>query len=156
ALLTARMAIAFCRGLRGDHDIYLRTAPTLKHFLAHNNEANRDTTSSSVRPRVLQENDARPFREPIEAGAATGLPTAFNLVNGRTTHVSPHLAPARSWSDEELLICSDAWAPSNLVDTEHYFGDHATSHAAALRAGLDSFTDHDGDGAFTTGHVAAA
>jgi beta-glucosidase len=45
--LTARTAIAFCRGLRGDHPGYLRTAPTLKHFLAYNNETDRATTSSA-------------------------------------------------------------------------------------------------------------
>lgn len=156
-LLTARMAVAYCRGLTGgDPGGYLRTAPTLKHFLAHNNETNRDTSSSSVRPRVLHEYDIRPFREPIEAGVATGFMPAYNLVNGRPNHVSPLLNAAREWTDEELLISSDAWAPSNLVDTEHYFGDHATSHAAAIKAGLDSFTDKDGDGSFTVAHVSEA
>ena len=156
-LLTATMAIAYCRGLAGaDASGYLRTAPTLKHFLAHNNEVNRDTTSSSVRPRVLNEYDIPPFRGPVEAGAATGIMPAYNLVNGRPNHVSPLLELARSWTDGELLFCSDAWAPSNLVDTEHYFPDHASSHAAALRAGLDSFTDKDGDGSFTTAAVTEA
>jgi beta-glucosidase len=157
ALLTATMAIAYCRGLTGDDaDGYLRTAPTLKHFLAHNNEVNRDTTSSSVRPRVLNEYDIRPFRETIAAGAATGIMPAYNLVNGRPNHVSPLLNEARAWTRDELLISSDAWAPSNLVDTEHYFADHPAGHAAALRAGLDSFTDKDGDGSFTVAQVTAA
>jgi beta-glucosidase len=162
-LLTARMAIAYCRGLVGEDPAgYLRTAPTLKHFLAHNNETNRDTSSSSVRPRVLHEYDLRPFKDPVEAGVATGIMPAYNLVNGRPNHVSPLLNHARSWTTPfswttgELLICSDAWAPSNLVDTEHYFADHATSHAAAIKAGLDSFTDKDGDGSFTSGHVTEA
>ncbi len=157
ALLTATLAIAYCRGLTGN-DVcgYLRTAPTLKHFLAHNNEVNRDTTSSSVRPRVLNEYDIRPFRLPVEAGVATGIMPAYNLVNGRPNHVSPLLNEARTWTADDLLISSDAWAPSNLVDTEHYFGDHATSHAAALRAGLDSFTDKDGDSSFTVAAVTEA
>src|SRR3984885_8317025 len=54
-LLTARMAVAYCRGLRGDHPVYWRTTPLLKHFLAYNHETSRDTTSSVVRPRVLHE-----------------------------------------------------------------------------------------------------
>jgi beta-glucosidase len=156
-LLTVTMAVAYCRGLLGsDPSGYLRTAPTLKHFLAHNNEVNRDTTSSSVRPRVLNEYDVRPFRETITAGVATGIMPAYNLVNGRPNHVSPLLNEARSWTGEELLICSDAWAPSNLVDTEHYFADHPASHAAALKSGLDSFTDKDGDGSFTVAQVTEA
>ncbi len=154
--LTAATAIAYCRGLRGDDPAYLRTAPTLKHFLGYNNEDGRDTTSSVLRPRVLHEYELPAFRGPVEAGAACGVMPAYNLVNGRPCHVSPYLALARSWTDEELLICSDAGAPSNLVDTEHYFADHPAGHAAALRAGVDSFTDHDGDPAFTAAQLTGA
>jgi beta-glucosidase len=50
-LLTALMAVAFCRGLSGDRaDGYLLTAPTLKHFLGYNNEDHRDLTSSGCAP----------------------------------------------------------------------------------------------------------
>jgi beta-glucosidase len=156
-LLTAVLATAYCRGLRDDDpDGYLRTAPTLKHFVAHNNEACRDTSSSSVRPRVLNEYDIRPFRDPVMAGVVSGIMPAYNLVNGRPNHVSPLLNQTRAWTGEDLLISSDAWAPSNLVDTEHYFASHPEAHAAALHAGLDSFTDHDGDGAFTVAQLTAA
>jgi beta-glucosidase len=155
-LLTAAIAVAFCRGLSGDvaaSSGYLLTAPTLKHFLGYNNEDYRDLTSSALRPRVLREYDLPPFRAPVEAGVATGVMPSYNLVNGRPMHVSPLLAMIRTWTGEELLTCSDAFAPSNLVNTEHYFDDHAQAHAAALRAGLDSFTDQGGDGTFTTAAV---
>ncbi len=160
-LLTARMATAFCRGLAGDSTApgesgYLLTAPTLKHFLGYNNEDDRDLTSSSLRPRVLHEYDLPPFREPIEAGVATGVMPSYNFVNGRPAHVSPLLAAIRDWTEQELLTCSDAWAPSNLVLTQHYFSGHPQAHAAALRAGLDSFTDQDSDGEFTVAAVTAA
>ena len=164
-LLTALMGTAFCQGLSGeglsgDAGGYLLTAPTLKHFLGYNNEDLRDLTSSGLRARVLHEYDLLPFRCPIEAGAATGVMPSYNLVNGRPAHVSPLLGEVRGWTGEEteaeLLIVSDAWAPSNLVRTEHYFGDHAEAHAAALRAGLDSFTDHDADGEFTAAHLTEA
>jgi beta-glucosidase len=156
-LLTARLATAFCQGLSGEGTGgYLLTAPTLKHFLGYNNEDYRDLTSSALRPRVLHEYDLPPFREPIEAGAATGVMPSYNLVNGRPAHVSPLLRLIREWTDDELLTCSDAWAPSNLVRTEHYFDDPPKAHAAALRAGLDSFTDADGDGAFTAAAVTGA
>lgn len=154
--LTAVLATAYCRGLRGEDPHYLRTAPTLKHFLGYNNEDNRDTTSSTLRPRVLWEYDIPPFRGPAEAGAACGIMPAYNLVNGRPCHVSPLLGIARSWTEEDLLVCSDAWAPSNLVDTEHYFATHPAGHAAALRAGVDSFTDHDGDPEFTVTQLTEA
>src|SRR5450755_1787695 len=156
-LLTAGIAMAYCSGLRGDHPVYLRTAPLLKHFLAYNNEADRDTTSSVIRPRVLHEYELPPFRAPIEAGLAVGVMPSYNLVNGRPNHVSPALNDLlRAWTAQELLVCSDAGAPSNLVDTEHYFPDHPASHAAALRAGIDSFTDHDADSSVTIGRITRA
>ncbi|MEV6180616.1 glycoside hydrolase family 3 C-terminal domain-containing protein [Streptomyces sp. NPDC052015] len=155
--LTSAIATAYTHGLRGEHPTYWRTAPVLKHWLAHNNETGRDVTSSSVRPRVLHEYDLRAFRETVEAGAVAGVMPAYNLVNGRPNHVSPYLREhLRTWTDEELLVCSDAGAPSNLVDSEHYFDTHEEATAAALTAGVDSFTDHGTDSSKITARVRGA
>nr|WP_214668760.1 glycoside hydrolase family 3 C-terminal domain-containing protein [Streptomyces sabulosicollis] len=155
--LTSALATAYTRGLRGDHPERWRTAPVLKHWLAHNNETDRDTTSSSVRPRVLQEYDLAAFRGAVRAGAVAGVMPAYNLVNGRPNHVSPYLREhLRGWTDQELVVCSDAGAPSNLVDSEHYFDSHEEAIAAALRAGVDSFTDHDQDASKTIARVRGA
>ncbi|MEU4258188.1 glycoside hydrolase family 3 C-terminal domain-containing protein [Streptomyces fradiae] len=155
--LTSALATAYTRGLRGDHPVYWRTAPVLKHWLAHNNETGRDTRSASVRPRVLHEYDLRAFRTAVEAGAVAGVMPAYNLVNGRPNHLSPHLREQlRTWTGQELLVCSDAGAPSNLVDSQHYFATHEEATAAALRAGVDSFTDHGTDGSRTTARLRGA
>ncbi|MBZ3904126.1 glycoside hydrolase family 3 C-terminal domain-containing protein [Streptomyces griseiscabiei] len=155
--LTSAIATAYTRGLRGDHPTYWRTAPVLKHWLAHNNETDRSTTSSSVRPRVLHEYDLRAFRATVEAGAVAGVMPAYNLVNGRPNHVSPSLAEhLRTWTDEDLLVCSDAGAPSNLVDSEHYFDTHEEATAASLRAGVDSFTDHGTESSTMIGRIRGA
>ncbi|MEV0255806.1 glycoside hydrolase family 3 C-terminal domain-containing protein [Streptomyces sp. NPDC050732] len=155
--LTSALAVAYTRGLRGDHPTRWRTAPVLKHWLAHNNETHRDTSNSSVRPRVLHEYDLRAFRAAVEAGAVAGVMPAYNLVNGRPNHVSPHLREQlRRWTDEELLVCSDAGAPSNLVDSEKYFDTHEEAIAAALLAGVDSFTDHGTDSTVTVGRLQRA
>ncbi|MCX5206306.1 glycoside hydrolase family 3 C-terminal domain-containing protein [Streptomyces sp. NBC_00237] len=155
--LTSVIATAYTCGLRGDHPTYWRTAPVLKHWLAHNNETGRDVSSSSVRPRVLHEYDLRAFRATVEAGAVAGVMPAYNLVNGRPNHVSPYLREhLRTWTDEELLVCSDATAPSNLVDSEHYFETHEEATAAALRAGVDSFTDHGTDGSKIAARIRGA
>ncbi|MFK8907177.1 glycoside hydrolase family 3 C-terminal domain-containing protein [Streptomyces sp. YS-3] len=159
-LHTARLGEAYCRGLSGDHPAYLRVAPVLKHFLAYNNEDDRCTTSSGLRPRVLHEYDLAAFRPVVASGAATGAMAAYNLVNGRPCHVSPLIeAELRRWArptGHELFVVSDAEAPSNLVDPEHYFDDHADSHAAALKAGIDSFTDHGEDNATVVGRLRRA
>ncbi|WP_217226232.1 glycoside hydrolase family 3 C-terminal domain-containing protein [Streptomyces anulatus] len=153
-VLTSAIAVAYTRGLRGDHPRYWRTAPVLKHWLAHNNETERDTASSSVRPRVLHEYDLRAFRDAVRAGAVAGVMPAYNLVNGRPNHVSPLLGQhLRRWTDQPLVVCSDAGAPSNLVDSEHYFDTHEEATAAALKAGVDSFTDHGTDSTVMTGRI---
>ncbi|MET8947889.1 glycoside hydrolase family 3 C-terminal domain-containing protein [Streptomyces sp. NPDC004542] len=155
--LTSAIATAYTRGLRGDHPTYWRTAPVLKHWLAHNNETDRATSSASVRPRVLHEYDLRAFKETVEAGAVAGVMPAYNLVNGRPNHLSPYLREhLRTWTGEDLLVCSDAGAPSNLVDFEHYFDTHEEATAAALLAGVDSFTDHGTDSSQIVARVRGA
>ncbi|MFB6708302.1 glycoside hydrolase family 3 C-terminal domain-containing protein [Streptomyces sp. NPDC056333] len=157
ASLTSAIAVAYTRGLRGDHPHYWRTAPVLKHWLAHNNETDRDISSSSVRPRVLHEYDLRAFRDAVRAGAVAGVMPAYNLVNGRPNHVSPLLSQQlRRWTEQSLVVCSDAGAPSNLVDSEHYFDTHEEATAAALKAGVDSFTDHGQDSTVMTGRIRRA
>ena len=148
--LTAELAGAYARGLRGDHPVYWRTVPTLKHFLAYNNETDRAVTSSQLRPRVLHEYELPAYRGPVEAGVVGAVMPSYNLVNGRPNHVARELLDElRSWTDASLLVVSDAAAPGNLVDFERYYPDHVTSHAAMLRAGVDSFTDNDANAAPT-------
>ncbi len=147
---------AYARGLAGDHPRVLRTAPTLKHFLGYNNETDRCTTSSNLSPRVLREYDLPAFRRPIENGSAVAVMAAYNLVNGRPAHVSPYLNDElRTWTDREIFVVSDAYAPSNLADPQQqaWFADHVESHAAALKAGIDSFTDVGDQSHITIGRI---
>ncbi|RBM05054.1 glycoside hydrolase family 3 C-terminal domain-containing protein [Streptomyces sp. PT12] len=155
--LTAALATAYTRGLRGDHPERWRTAPVLKHWLAHNHERDRDTASTSLRPRVLHEYELPAFRGPVRAGAVAGVMPAYNLVNGRPNHLSPLLASAlRTWTDLPLVVCSDAYAPSNIAGSQGYLPDHVQGLAAALTAGVDSFTDHGTDAAPTVARLTAA
>ena len=153
---TAEMATAYCRGLRGDHPTIWRTAPVLKHFLAYNVETDRAAIDVRVPARVLHEYELPAFRGPIEAGVVAGVMPGYNLTNGVPNHVHPLLAEAlRAWNPE-LVICSDAQAPSNLVEIEKYFPSHVESHAAALKAGLDSYTDNDANAQPTIERFTAA
>jgi beta-glucosidase len=86
--LTTAIATAYGRGMEGSSPRYLQAAPTLKHYLAYNNEVNRGSSSSEVPPRVLQEYDRAAFRGPLQAGAATGVMASYNQVNMRPSTVS--------------------------------------------------------------------
>jgi len=144
--LTGRMGCAYSWGLRGSDPVRWRTVPTLKHFLGYNNEVDRSTTNSQLRPRVLHEYELPAYRPAIEEGAAGAAMLSYNLVNGRPAHVSDLVAThLRSWVAEsaDLLIVSDAAAPTNLYGSEEFFDGPVPAHAAALAAGVDSFTDND-------------
>ncbi|WP_049565471.1 glycoside hydrolase family 3 C-terminal domain-containing protein [Streptomyces sp. SBT349] len=155
--LTAALATAYTRGLRGDRPGRWRTAPVLKHWLAHNHERDRDTASTSVRPRVLHEYELPAFRGPVRAGAVAGVMPAYNLVNGRPNHLSPLIATElRTWTGLPLVVCSDAYAPGNIAGSQGYLPSHEAGLAAALTAGVDSFTDHGEDSAPTVARLTAA
>jgi beta-glucosidase len=155
--LTAVMGVAYARGLRGDHPTYLRTAPTLKHFLAYNNETRRDVTSSNMPPRVLHEYELPAYRPAIAEGAAVAVMGSYNLINGRPAHLSPLInSELRRWTDDEILVVSDAQAPSNVAGLQGYYPDHVTGFAALLRAGVDSFTDDSADSSGTVQRITEA
>ncbi|MBN1171016.1 MAG: glycoside hydrolase family 3 C-terminal domain-containing protein [Micromonosporaceae bacterium] len=155
--LTGLIATAYAWGLRGDHPTYLRTAPTLKHFLGYNNETDRDITSSVLSQRVLHEYELPAFRIPIAAGAAVAIMASYNLVNGRPAHVTPLIkSEVRTWTRDEVLVVSDAGAPSLLAGRQGFYPDHVTSTAAALRAGMDSFTEIGSDNSVIIDRVTRA
>ncbi|XRQ13471.1 glycoside hydrolase family 3 C-terminal domain-containing protein [Actinomadura welshii] len=156
-LLTGLLATAYGRGMQGDDPGRLKAAPVLKHYMANNNEIRRDTTSSSLRPRVAKEYDEIPFRMPISRDAVTGVMTAYNLVNGRPATVTPDAGGLiRSWTDRTLFNVTDAGGPNNLVGSQQYFPDLATADAAVLKAGVDSFTTDDTDSSITINAVKEA
>ncbi|GAB3797163.1 glycoside hydrolase family 3 C-terminal domain-containing protein [Humibacter antri] len=152
--LTAHFGAAYSRGLRGDHERVWRTVPTLKHFLAYNNETDRSTTSSNLSLRTLHEEELPAFRGPIESEAAGAIMLSYNRVNGIAAHTQPELvSEARSWADGSIAIVSDAGAPSLLVSAQREQPDHVAATAALLRSGMDSFTDNDANAAPTIGYV---
>jgi beta-glucosidase len=156
-LLTGAISTAYCAGIAGDDPLHLRAAPTLKHFLAYNNEVRRDVTSSSVSPRVLWEYDQPAFQAALTAGVATGVMPSYNLVNGRPNTVSPDLNDlVRRWAPRDVMIVSDAWAPYNLTGSEQYYATQPEANAAAIKAGLDSFTMDDANPANTIAQVKTA
>ncbi|PRY58405.1 glycoside hydrolase family 3 protein [Glycomyces artemisiae] len=157
AWMTGLMGGAYARGLKGDNGSVWKTAPTVKHFLAYGNEADRCTTSSNMPPRVLREYEFAAHRPALASGDAVAVMLSYNLVNGRPAHVTPLVnTELRTWTADEVFIVSDAYAPNNLAQLQGYFEDLPTAYAAAVKAGLDSFTQDDDRAEGVLAHVQAA
>ncbi|BCJ44756.1 sugar hydrolase [Actinoplanes ianthinogenes] len=155
--LTGVLSTAYAGGLRGDHPQWLRTAPTLKHFLAYNNETDRCLTSSNLPPRVLHEYELPAFRPAVESGAAVAVMASYNLVNGRPAHVSPLINEVlRGWPVEDVMVVGDAYATHNIGGDQHWADDHVAGFAAALRAGVDCVTEEGPDSAPTIARFTSA
>jgi len=155
--LTGELATAYASGLRGDDPAVLKTAPTLKHFIGYNNETDRCTTSSTLSERVLHEYDLPPFEAPLRAGAAVAVMASYNLVNGVPAHLSPLINDTlRGYAPEELFVVGDAMAVSNIAGAQRAAEDHPSGFAAALRAGIDSFTEDDEDHRPTAARITEA
>ncbi|WP_418276280.1 beta-glucosidase family protein [Isoptericola jiangsuensis] len=155
--VTGHLGAAYCRGLRGDHDRVWKTAPTLKHFLAYNNETDRSSTSSDVPARILHEEELPAFRDPVTSGAVAAVMPSYNRVNGVPAHLQTELlAELRSWTEQSVAVVSDAAAPTLVVTLQHAHPDRASGNAAVLRAGVDSFTDDDANSALTIDRVTDA
>ncbi|GAA4632252.1 glycoside hydrolase family 3 protein [Actinoallomurus vinaceus] len=155
--LTGAISTAYGSGIEGPDKDHLKAAPVLKHYLANNNEVNRDITSSDLRPRVKKEYDEKAFSPAISADAATGVMASYNLVNGRPNTVSPDLNDVvRSWTKRDLLNVTDAGAPNNLTGSEKYYATQPEADAALIKAGLDSFTVDDTNAGPTTAAVKSA
>jgi beta-glucosidase len=153
--LTNQIATAYGLGIEGNNPKYLQAAPTLKHYLAYNNEAGRGQTSSVVPPRVLNEYDRAAFQAPLQAGAATGVMAAYSLLNGRPNTVNPDLGTlVRSWSPTTLMNVTDAFADYNLFPS--YYPDREHVDAAAIKAGIDSFTTDGTNSANTVTAITSA
>lgn len=139
--LAGRMAAAYVRGLRGDDPFYIRCGATLKHFYANNVEEGRVWKSSSIDPRNRFEYYLEPFRRAVVEGGAEGIMAAYNEVDGVPCLIS----------DEMQKVAKDAWGVHHFVcdggdmqqtvDQHGYFASHTETVAAALKAGLDCFTD---------------
>ncbi|GAA0481429.1 glycoside hydrolase family 3 C-terminal domain-containing protein [Streptomyces olivaceiscleroticus] len=156
--LTGVVSTAYGKGLQGDDTRHLKTAPTIKHYLANNTETRRTTSDSVLRPRVLKEYDEAAFRPALTADAVTGVMSAYNLVNGRPATVNPGLNDTvREWAGQDLYNVTDADAPNNLLPgNQDYYATRAEGDAAALRAGIDGFTADNADPAKTVEAIGTA
>ena len=135
------MATAFVHGLQGDNPKYWQSAALLKHFLANENEDDRNTSSSNFDERLFWEYYSVPFRMAFQDGGAKAVMASYNAWNGTTMDINPILRSIviDKWGVD--ILSSDGGAVSLLVNQRHIFPNQEAAVVACLKAGINQFLD---------------
>jgi beta-glucosidase len=139
--LNGTMATAFVRGLQGDDPKYWQAAALLKHFLANENEDERNSSSSDFDERLFWEYYSVPFRMAFLDGGAKAVMASYNAWNGTPMAVNPILRSIviDQWGVD--VVSSDGGAVKLLVTPRHLFSNQESAVVACLKAGINQYLD---------------
>ena len=141
--LTGRMAVAFVKGLQGNDPKWLKTAATVKHFVANNSEYNRLTAAYPVPERDLREYYLPAFRAAVEDADVSSIMTAYNGINGIPCSVNKWLLTdvlKNTWGFNGAVV-TDAGAGHRVFSAHHFTKSHVESVAMMIKAGVDNISD---------------
>ena len=137
--LTAEMALAYIRGMQGDHPHYLKTAAMVKHLAVHSQESGRFERSVAVSERQMREYYLPAFYRSLTEAGSAGVMVAFNGINEIP-------CTANEWLITDLLrgewgvnwpVVTDYGAVSNLREHHKLVATDEAAVQAALYAGVD-------------------
>jgi beta-glucosidase len=138
--LTARLGVAFVKGLQGDDPKYLKLVATAKHFAVHSGpEALRHGFDAQVSQKDLYETYLPAFAALVQEGGVESVMTAYNRVNGEAASASPRLIAQilrEDWGFGGYVV-SDCWAIRDVHERHQLTPGPEESAAAALAAGCD-------------------
>jgi beta-glucosidase len=137
--LVSRMAVAYVKGIQGDHPFYLRAVATPKHYALNNVEATRFTGSSDVPEEVIRDYYLPHFRAAIVEGGAQSIMCSYNRVNGVPSCENPWLLDTvlrKEWGFGGFVV-SDCGAIGAMVWGHHVKPSDEEAVVAGLRAGCD-------------------
>jgi beta-glucosidase len=138
--LTARLAVAFIKGLQGDDPKYLKTVATAKHYAVHSGpESLRHTFDAVVDARDLWETYLPQFEAAVKEGGAFSVMCAYNRVDGLAACASPRLLDEilrKQWGFHGYVV-SDCGAIGDIYLRHKVAGTAEEGVAKALRSGTD-------------------
>lgn len=143
AFLTSRLAVAFIKGIQGDHPKYWRNASLMKHFLSNSNEYGRTSSSSNYSDKLFREYYSYPFYKGVTEGGSQALMTAYNAYNGIPCIMHPVLRDVvmKEWGLNGTLITDGGAFRLLLSDHKRFDNDRAEAAAACIKAGITKFLD---------------
>jgi beta-glucosidase len=140
-LLTARMGVAFIRGLQGEDPSHPRVAATAKHFAVHSGpEPLRHGFDARVSQHDLEDSYLPAFRAAVVEGQVASVMCVYNAVNGVPGCASEELLQRRlrqQWGFRGYVV-SDCDAVTDISAHHHYAGTSLEARALAVKAGMDN------------------
>ena len=154
AFLTSRLAVAFIKGIQGDHPKYWRNASLMKHFLSNSNEYGRTFSSSNYSDKLFHEYYAYPFYKGVTEGGSQALMTAYNAYNGTPCIMHPVLRNIvmKEWGLNGTLLTDGGAFRLLLSDHKRFDNDRAAAAAACIKAGITKFLDEYKDAVYEALH----
>jgi len=138
--LTGRLAVAFCKGLQGDHPRYLKVVATPKHFAVHSGpEPLRHEFNANVTLRDLRETYLPHFEAAVREGGAYSIMGAYNRLRGEPCCGSLLLLRdilRKEWGFKGFVV-SDCDAIRDFHEHHKVTRTPAESAAMAVKAGCD-------------------
>jgi beta-glucosidase len=139
--LTARLAVAFVRGMQGPDADHPHVIASPKHFAVHSGpESTRHEANVYVSPHDLEDTYLPAFRAAIVDGQAGSIMCAYNRINGQPACANDLLLKERlrdAWKFSGYVV-SDCDAVKDISDNHKYAPDPAAAVAAALKTGVDN------------------
>lgn len=124
--LTARMGVAFVKGLQGDDPKYRKVDATAKHFAVHSGpEADRHHFDVHPSERDLYETYLPAFQALVQEGNVASVMGAYNRVYGESASASPRLLQQilrKDWGFDGYVVSDcdsieDIWKHHKIVAT---------------------------------------
>jgi beta-glucosidase len=138
--LTARLSVAFCRGMQGDDPKYLKLVATPKHFAVHSGpEGLRHSFNAVVSEKDLRETYLPAFHACITEAKAQSVMGAYNRTNGEVCCGSELLLVKilrQEWKFEGYVV-SDCWAVRDFHEHHKVTQNWEQSAALAVSKGCD-------------------
>jgi beta-glucosidase len=138
--LTARLGVAFCRGLQGDDPNYLKVVATPKHYAVHSGpEGLRHSFDAVVSEKDLRETYLPAFEACVIEAKAESIMAAYNRTNGEPCSGSPTLLGKILRDEWEFdgFVVSDCWAIKDFHEHHKVTRSWEESAAVAVKAGCD-------------------
>ncbi|MFW9819267.1 MAG: glycoside hydrolase family 3 C-terminal domain-containing protein [Candidatus Thorarchaeota archaeon] len=138
--LTARISVAFAKGLQGDHPRYLKVISEPKHFAVHSGpEKFRHEIDIEVNKKDLYETYLPAFKDCIQQAKVEGIMSAYNRLNGESCSASKTLLETilRKEFGFEGYVIGDGGAITDIYKNHKIVDSLEKAVASAFNAGCD-------------------